>query len=38
MTDILKWENNAMEQMEYISIVESILLPDYENYEYPYVN
>ena len=36
MTDILKWENNAMEQMEYISIVESILLPDYENYEYPY--
>lgn len=36
MTDKLEENEEAMELMEYIRIVEMILLPDYEAYEYPF--
>lgn len=36
MKDILKWNEDAMEQMEYIGLVEAILLPDFDNYAYPF--
>lgn len=34
MTDKLEWNDNAMEQMKYISIIESIYLPDWNEYKY----
>ena len=36
MTDKLKWNDNAMVLMEYIGLVEAILLPDFDDYEYPF--
>ena len=36
MTDKLEWEDNAKGLMEYIGLVEAILLPDFEDYEYPF--
>lgn len=36
MPDRLKCNKEAMEQMEYIRLIELILLPDYEDYEYRY--
>lgn len=34
MKDKLEWNDNAMERMKYISILESIYLPDLEEYQY----
>lgn len=34
MTNKLEWNDNAMEQMKYISIIESIYLPDWDDYDY----
>ena len=36
MTDKLEWKDNAKGLMEYIGLVEAILLPDFEDYEYPF--
>ena len=36
MTDKLEWNDNAMGLMEYIGLAEEILLPDFEDYEYPF--
>lgn len=36
MTDKLKWKDNGKGLMEYIGLVEAILLPDFEDYKYPF--
>ena len=36
MTDKLEWNKDAMELMEYIGLVEAILLPDFDDYKYPF--
>lgn len=36
MTDKLEWNEGAVELMEYIGLAEAILLPDFDNYEYPF--
>ena len=36
MTDKLEWNEDAMGLMEYIGLVEAILLPDFDDYEYPF--
>lgn len=36
MTDKLEWNEDAMGLMEYIGLVEAILLPDLDDYEYPF--
>lgn len=36
MTDKLEWNESAMAQMEYIGLVEAILLPDFDDYEHPF--
>lgn len=36
MTDKLEWNERAMELMEYIGLMEAILLPDFDDYEYPF--
>lgn len=32
--DKLEWNNNALSLMEYIGIIESIYIPDLEDYDY----
>lgn len=32
--DKLEWDNNALSLMEYIGIIESIYIPDLEDYDY----
>ena len=36
MTDKLEWNEDAMGLMEYIGLAEAILLPDLDDYEYPF--
>lgn len=36
MTDKLEWNKGTMELMEYIGLVEAILLPDFDDYKYPF--
>lgn len=36
MTDKLEWNEKTMELMEYIGLAEAILLPDFDDYEYPF--
>lgn len=36
MTDKLEWNEGAMELMDYIGLAEIILLPDFEDYKYPF--